>query len=507
MQRTLRPEIDEQCQGDSNRALELHIEASQHWKQRFVETGGASYLVQMLLLWPTDVSRSDARRRRCLALLLRVINLCVLGIDDQQLDSTTTADTDKPSNDDENNNNNADTVKSGDTDDAERSDDSAPVNSRDFFRAVGGATATLSLPLKSLQTDAAAISRKLLELVRAAATPPEQQQQQLENDDSQATVPMTDGDNDDVEEEAAESEEEGADSDDEQDDQQRQQEERVEDEKRTQSLIKSALAFFSAVADAPDSDAQRASEGGVLAVPGVDAWLRDTLLAPPSALVRRAVAVGLHNVCRGERGTPLRHWLFTQLLTLVDSLSHTDDQCAEFYMLVARLARDGAQAAGGDAQLLRWLTERVRAQPIVELRGLEVVDRVLCGMLSLLATLLRRAAPPLRAELAADVASGGAGLLDELFYRCLFDTPTPDNHAADAPPKCKSSLARTRAFAALRRLAVDNPPVLDALLARLQPLHPVCFHLFVCRWYESKTQHLLLLRPVILENIGITLRH
>ena len=113
---------------------------SRRWLARFVETGGVAYLVHLLMQWPTDFARSDARRRRCLALMLRLINICVL---DKPQPITVR---------DRENNNNADNDE--DDDDAEQSQDEDPIDSRDFL---GSARllqrSQLTLSMKELKTD------------------------------------------------------------------------------------------------------------------------------------------------------------------------------------------------------------------------------------------------------------------------------------------------------------------------------------------------------------------
>ena len=248
---------------------------------------------------------------------------------------------------------------------------------------------------------------------------------------------------DTIEEEAEEEEEEEEEEEDvaqDSDDEEREEDERLEDEKRTQSLISSAMFLLAVLTDASSS-----SSSGVLAIQDVDAWLRDTLLLPPGKTVRRAVATGLFYVCQSKDGDRMRHALFAQLLSLLNQIENDNSQCQEYFLLLARLARDGAvidanAPDGGLSTLLAQLAQHLAQHPVVETSGSDTVDRVLCGLLTLTATLLRRASPELRVSLASDdVSHGGTALLDELFHRCLFDTPTPDNHGRFAPPKCKSS--------------------------------------------------------------------
>ena len=60
-----------------------HAAAAQRWRARFVERGGVAYLLDVLL--QTDSAASDAKRRRCLSLLLRVVNSCLIRDDELPL--------------------------------------------------------------------------------------------------------------------------------------------------------------------------------------------------------------------------------------------------------------------------------------------------------------------------------------------------------------------------------------------------------------------------------------
>jgi ubiquitin carboxyl-terminal hydrolase 34 len=53
------------------------------------------------------------------------------------------------------------------------------------------------------------------------------------------------------------------------------------------------------------------------------------------------------------------------------------------------------------------------------------------------------------------IAAGG--LIQEIFFPCLFEIPTAENHGPFAPPKCKTPRSRKTAFKLLTELARDCP--------------------------------------------------
>jgi len=63
----------------------------------------------------------------------------------------------------------------------------------------------------------------------------------------------------------------------------------------------------------------------------------------------------------------------------------------------------------------------------------------------------------------------GAGLIEEIFHKCLFEIPSASNHGRFSPPKCKTKSTRNAAFDLLLHFANESPENhLQVLLITIQ---------------------------------------
>jgi hypothetical protein len=65
------------------------------------------------------------------------------------------------------------------------------------------------------------------------------------------------------------------------------------------------------------------------------------------------------------------------------------------------------------------------------------------------------------------------GLIQELFYKCLFEIPTAENHGPLAPPKCKTKPSRRAAFKLLTALCSNCVENFKELTDELLKQHPL----------------------------------
>eukprot|EP00741_Cyanophora_paradoxa_P020633 tig00021281_g19915.t1 len=201
-----------------------------------------------------------------------------------------------------------------------------------------------------------------------------------------------------------------------------------------------------------------------LASPDFGPWLRAVLLEAPDPRTRaesaRALAALAAGVSPGVQATlpepPLAALLRHSLALLSEAAEARQRSCEAYFGLLARLVGEACAPSSSPSSpepvdaLAYELVGRLKAHPIRESRtNPDDEDRVLTGYLQLLAAIARHR-PAFKA--AAGPASGG-GLLDELFHRCLFGGPTQESHGPFCPPRCKSRPARRAAFELLAELA------------------------------------------------------
>jgi len=198
------------------------------------------------------------------------------------------------------------------------------------------------------------------------------------------------------------------------------------------------------------------------------AFLERTLLLARDSSVRdhvRVLLVALSKLPAVATKDP-RVFLLGHLLWFLDTVSPTADTCREYFSLLAHLVASTPVALLPTPlpTLYTRLVSLLHSHPLVEIEAPgEVFDPTqedisLQGVLHLLGTVVE-AQPSV-------VSEGGVALLEEIFRRVLFDTPTPERHGLKAAPLAKLSPTRQYALALLARLCKAS----DAASAHLRKL-------------------------------------
>ena len=270
------------------------------------------------------------------------------------------------------------------------------------------------------------------------------------------------------------------------------------------------LMTASVLAD-PESSLQAYYDGV-----GSRAWLESLLLAAESRPVRGTGAMSVYQVCQTMRDAqeeeeqdtslelPLRVFLPLLLSFLPDLEGETHcATSAQFFALLDDLVALGCSGACGyaasdfgelfESSVVRMLYER----PTLERRGESVSDATLGGLLRLASTLVTASTTLASHAVAVD-------LVEEVFWRVLFDIPTKDNHGPLAPPKAKTSDTREAAFHFLGKLAAASS---DAAGKVIRLLNTQCGEVEELRWEWSFAPGAYEKSPtgyVGLENLGAT---
>jgi hypothetical protein len=192
---------------------------------------------------------------------------------------------------------------------------------------------------------------------------------------------------------------------------------------------------------------------------------------------------------------------------LLKTVSQVDEKssCTELFVLVQSLLKAArfdtalAQAAGIEpAQLAATLVAKIKKHKILEMRAGDN-DHVLRGLLSLTHEILRQV-PSIKEDVGQK-----QGLVKEVFYHCLFETPTPESRSKCPPPKCKSRLSRRIAYALLVELTRTCPANYSELLSLILPLHRPPNYGARGEWeYEAKSEEKSETGYVGLKNLGCT---
>jgi ubiquitin carboxyl-terminal hydrolase 9/24 len=205
--------------------------------------------------------------------------------------------------------------------------------------------------------------------------------------------------------------------------------------------------------------------------------------------LRKEISTGFSGLCKAtiQKTAKISDSLVAQflpiLLDCIWDIQSTSTSCAQFFDLVAvllELARGGTEESKESVPLdhsstLLRLTDKIRNHPILEQRVTDF-DPVLKGLLELVATLLKSVDVKFRLTLGSEVTNESGSerngnLLYELYQRCLFELPTPENRDFVHPPKCKNALTRKAAFSALDSLVAGCAPLFFKLIEMLSLNH------------------------------------
>eukprot|EP01103_Thecamoeba_quadrilineata_P011019 TRINITY_DN2539_c0_g1_i2.p1 TRINITY_DN2539_c0_g1~~TRINITY_DN2539_c0_g1_i2.p1 ORF type:complete len:2405 (-),score=378.30 TRINITY_DN2539_c0_g1_i2:956-7465(-) len=190
-------------------------------------------------------------------------------------------------------------------------------------------------------------------------------------------------------------------------------------------------------------------------------WLSATVLSNPDRDSREHVTEGLYALCINitdpSLGHSLPHTFFLeQLLKFLPEIDAPQNTCEQYFLLLNKLITDACEGKAGGlpadfTTLFKNLVDRLFKHPIIEERNSEDEDKLLKGLMIVITTLINKN-PTFKAEV------GKCGIIQEVFYKCLFEIPTMHNHGPLAPPKCKTKASRSVAYALLNELARECEP-------------------------------------------------
>eukprot|EP00004_Rigifila_ramosa_P006247 TRINITY_DN1692_c0_g1_i1.p1 TRINITY_DN1692_c0_g1~~TRINITY_DN1692_c0_g1_i1.p1 ORF type:complete len:3114 (-),score=719.02 TRINITY_DN1692_c0_g1_i1:25-8475(-) len=185
-------------------------------------------------------------------------------------------------------------------------------------------------------------------------------------------------------------------------------------------------------------------------------WLRTLLLECANARIRELAASHIVTLCVSvEPPQPgvfhPSHVLLTPLISMLDEVASYPKTCTEYFDLLSRvleIAKNPLPSAGV-VKLLSSVSDKIKRRKCYETHQNPTdSDNVLAGLMTLMCTLLK-AYPTHKAA----VGSRSSGqLLHEVFFKCLFEIPSPDDIT---PPKAKHRATRLVAFRLLNELASD----------------------------------------------------
>ncbi|PRP88236.1 ubiquitin domain-containing protein [Planoprotostelium fungivorum] len=203
-----------------------------------------------------------------------------------------------------------------------------------------------------------------------------------------------------------------------------------------------------------------------LQFPDLEAWIVDTLLGSHNDKIRKEVLSTLQQMASPGEG---HKQILSVMLSILPKLDHDVPTAEQYFELLQSIIHsDDVQKTTIDyVLLLGQLADSIKAHPIIERRRTKDRDIVLQGLLSTTKTVLRKV-PHRKSQLAHE---HGHGMFDELFRRCLFDTPTAEDHGPLAPPKCKTATSRRAAYDLLVEITKGSVSIFEHLCDLLYPFH------------------------------------
>eukprot|EP01105_Mastigella_eilhardi_P020178 TRINITY_DN4786_c0_g2_i4.p1 TRINITY_DN4786_c0_g2~~TRINITY_DN4786_c0_g2_i4.p1 ORF type:complete len:3017 (-),score=891.96 TRINITY_DN4786_c0_g2_i4:79-9129(-) len=210
--------------------------------------------------------------------------------------------------------------------------------------------------------------------------------------------------------------------------------------------------------------------------PTIDTWLCKTVLEAESQEIRTAVYTGLVRLCNQftcslpRQGRTPRAIVLSKLLDCLPYAKRCPTSCRQFFELLNTLLAGACEGGATDfAPLFTSLVGMLRMHEPSERKSDSKADLLLCGILSLLCTLVAHS------QVFKSQAGRNEGVIEEVFHKCLFDLPCCFTGAEQVPPpKCKTKDSRERAFSLLvelcRGCTANLVIVLGLLLSQLSPL-------------------------------------
>eukprot|EP01117_Protostelium_nocturnum_P007975 TRINITY_DN2842_c0_g2_i10.p1 TRINITY_DN2842_c0_g2~~TRINITY_DN2842_c0_g2_i10.p1 ORF type:complete len:2789 (-),score=856.42 TRINITY_DN2842_c0_g2_i10:989-9238(-) len=194
----------------------------------------------------------------------------------------------------------------------------------------------------------------------------------------------------------------------------------------------------------------------ITSLPSFEQFLKTVLLDSSNKEIREAVKDLLLSMTSPLQNHEIHRVVLDASLRILSQLGEREPTGEQFFALLDCLISEKCDGYNGGLPqdflpLLNHLNEMIKKHPIIEARGSKEEDVVLIGRLQLIRSILKRL-PQVKVSIGNE-----GGLISEVFEKCLFDIPTPENHANDAPPKCKSEASRKAAFLLLVELTIDCP--------------------------------------------------
>ena len=228
--------------------------------------------------------------------------------------------------------------------------------------------------------------------------------------------------------------------------------------------------------------------------PNLDSFLHSVTLLTSVPLIREVMTGGILYLCKlGEQhqNNYVQHFL-PRLIKFLPTINPYTQNCSEYFTAVIQLYKQNNTGINGE-ELLQTLIKLIDRHPIIEADGALLQDFVLIGILELLTSLLS-ANPNLNNTLDQSV-------IDQIFFSCLFEIPTPQKHGRHAPPKCKTKESRRAAFNLLSVLSKGDKNNLE-ILKLVEANHLGVINRFTKWNYSPSSDQISPVGYVGLKNLG-----
>lgn len=158
------------------------------------------------------------------------------------------------------------------------------------------------------------------------------------------------------------------------------------------------------------------------------------------------------------------------LASFLDVVYEYSRNCTQYFVLFSNSLRwylDSGRVEIDHSKAVEKLLGMISNHSMVERRFSSEIDFVLVGLMDVLRCILDLY-PSMKGPVAQD---NSQALLKFLYGTCLFDIPSADNHGPDAPPMCKSRVSRQAAFRLLETLLFGETANLHLVSQNLVQQH------------------------------------
>ncbi|KAF2075266.1 hypothetical protein CYY_003442 [Polysphondylium violaceum] len=187
-------------------------------------------------------------------------------------------------------------------------------------------------------------------------------------------------------------------------------------------------------------------------------WISLLALDSKDLFIREKVCWGLMEICQKVDPSKSQPFFLSKSLELLFTNIEKDRRsstCSNFFEVICYLLKERANGSGNDdneiikdSELLLKLIQMIKTQPIVESTTAYQSDYLLIGLLSMVKILIE-------ANSDLKLVAGQQGLVKEIFFECLFNIATSENHGPTCPPKAKTKDTRDICFSVLLELSKD----------------------------------------------------